>query len=84
MQNEEKVTIKMKPYNAAILLSFCREFVNYDLPNEYRFQSIKEAVDELHKELSQNFTSEQWEQVRIENQINQMTGKSPQARSTKK
>lgn len=73
-----KVPIEMKPYNAISILSFCREFINDDLCDEYRFKAIKEAVEELESQLGRNLTDEQWEEIRAENKVNQLIGKSPQ------
>lgn len=67
----------MKPYNAMIILSFCREFINDDTCDEYRFQSIREAVDELEMQLGRNLTDKHWEEIDIENSVNQLIGKSP-------
>lgn len=77
MAEKTKVPIKMKPYNAITILSFCREFITDDTCDEYRFQAIKEAVDELEHQLGRHLTDEQWEEIRAENQVNQLIGKSP-------
>lgn len=77
MADKTKVSIEMKPYNAITVLSFCREFVNEDTCNEYRFQAIKEAVDELEQQLGRHLTDEQREEIRAEHQVNQLIGKSP-------
>lgn len=77
MADKTKVSIEMKPYNAIAVLSFCREFITDDTCNEYRLQAIKEAVDELEQQLARNLTDEQWEEIRAENQVNQLIGKSP-------
>lgn len=72
-----KVTIKMRPYNAMTVLSFCREFINDTTADEYMFTAIKEAVDELEEELTRNLTDEQWDDLNAENIVNQLIGKSP-------
>ena len=77
MADKSKVPIEMKPYNAITVLSFCREFITEDTCDEYRFQAIKEAVDELEQQLGRHLTDEQWEEIRAENQVNQLIGKSP-------
>lgn len=77
MADNTKVPIEMKPYNALSILSFCREFVNDDLIKEYKNQALREAVDELEQQLARHLTDEQWEEVRAENQVNQLIGKSP-------
>ena len=76
-QDNSKVSIKMKPYNAVTILSFCREFINDDLCDEYRFQAIKEAVKELEMQLVRSLTDKHWEEITVENQVNQLIGKSP-------
>ena len=76
--SDASVTIKMKPYNAMAVLSFCREFVNDDTCDEYRFQAIKEAVKELEDQLSARLTNEHWDEINAENQVNQLIGKSPE------
>lgn len=80
MSDKSKVPIEMNPYNAITILSFCREFVNKDTCDDYMFQAIKEAVDELELQLGRNLTDEHWTQINAENQINQLIGKSPQGR----
>ena len=75
MADKTKVPIEMKPYNAITVLSFCREFINDDLCDEYKFQAIKEAVDELEFQLGRNLTDDQWDQIHAENEINQLIGK---------
>ena len=75
--NKSKVPLELKPYNAATILAFCREFINDDLADDYKFKAIKEAVDELELQIAINFTDEHWEEVKQENQINQLIGKSP-------
>lgn len=77
MADKTKVPIEMSPYNAISILSFCREFINDDLPDEYRYQAIKEAVLELELQLGRHLTDEQWEEILAENQVNQLIGKSP-------
>lgn len=77
MADKTKVLIKMRPYNAIAVLSFCREFITDDTCDEYRFQAIKEAVDELEQQISRHLNDEQWEEIKAENQVNQLIGKSP-------
>ena len=77
MEDNTKVPIEMKPYNAIAVLSFCREFINDDTCDEYRFQAIKEAVDELQEQLVIRLTDEQWEEIKAEDQVNKLIGKSP-------
>lgn len=67
----------MKPYNAVTILAFCREFINDDSCGEYRFQAIKEAVEELEMQLVRSLTDKHWEEITVENQVNQLIGKSP-------
>jgi hypothetical protein len=80
MPDKSKVPIEMKPYNAIIILSFCREFVNEETCDDYKFQAIKEAVDELEIQLGRNLTDEHWDEINAENQVNQLIGKSPERR----
>jgi len=75
--NKKKVRIEMKPYNAISILAFCREYVNDDLSDDYKFEALREAVQELELQLTRNLTEENWEEIRSENQVNQMIGKSP-------
>lgn len=77
MPDATKVPLELKPYNAISILAFCREWVNDGTPNDYKFQALKEAVDELEHQLARNLTDEQWEEIRAENQVNQLIGKSP-------
>jgi hypothetical protein len=72
-----KVPIELSPYNALSILAFCREFVNDDLVDEYKFTAIREAVDQLELQLHRNLTDEHWEEIHIENKTNQLIGKSP-------
>ena len=75
--NNTKVPIELNPYNAISILAFCREFVNDDLADDYKFKAIREAVDELELQLTRNLTDENWEEIHTENKINQLIGKSP-------
>ena len=77
MSDVMKVPIALRPYNAMVILSFCREFINDDTCDEYKFQAIKEAVDELEIQLGRHLTEEDWEEIRAESQVNQLIGKSP-------
>ena len=77
MTDNSKVAIELKPYNAVTILAFCREFVNDQSCDEYKFQAIKEAVDELEMQIARHLTDEQWEEINAENQVNQLIGKSP-------
>lgn len=72
-----KVKLELEPYNAIIILSFLREFVNEENADEYQFQSIHEAVKEYETELSRRLTEEQWNEIDAVNQVNQLIGKSP-------
>jgi hypothetical protein len=75
--DNSKVPIELKPYNAAAILAFCREFISDDSCDEYKFQAIKQAVNEFEEQLARNLTEEQWEEIRAENRVNQLIGKSP-------
>lgn len=77
MADKSKVPIEMKPYNAITILAFCREFFNDETFLEYKYQAIKEAVDELELQLGKNLTEEQFEEIKIEDEVNQLIGKSP-------
>jgi len=74
---KKKVPIEMKPYNAITVLSFCREFITADSCDEYKSMAIKEAVEELEMQLARNLTDEQWEEIKAENRVKKMIGKSP-------
>ena len=80
MSDKTKVQLEMKPYNAITILSFCREFVNEETCDDYKFQAIKEAVDELEIQLGGHLTDEHWDEINSENQVNQLIGKSPERR----
>lgn len=77
MPDSSKVPLELKPYSAISILSFCREWINEDTADDYQFQAIREAVDELELQLARHLTEEQWEEIRAENQVNQLIGKSP-------
>jgi len=72
------VNLELNPYNAITILSFLREFVNDDLADVYMFQAIREAVNEYESELTKKLTDDQWNEINMVNQINQLIGKSPQ------
>lgn len=73
----DKVHIKLSPYTAIAILSFLREWINDDLPDEYQYTAIKEAVAEYQKEVYDNMTNDQFEAARLENSVNKLIGKSP-------
>jgi hypothetical protein len=75
--NPNNVPIELSPYNALTILSFMREFVNERMPKEYRFQAIREAVDEFEFQLTRNITDEQHAAVLEELKINKLIGKVP-------
>jgi hypothetical protein len=75
--DKTKVPIELKPYNAVAILAFCREYINDDLADDYMFQAIREAVDEFELQLARNLNDDQWDEIRAENQVNQLIGKSP-------
>lgn len=75
--SSSKVVVRMTPYNAISVLAFCREFVNEDLENDYKFQALREAVQELEDQLNRNLTDEHWEEIDHETEVNDLIGKSP-------
>lgn len=75
--DRNKVPIELRPYTAITILGFLREFVNDDLVGDYMFQALREAVDEYEQQVSRALTDEQLEEIRAENQVNQLIGKSP-------
>lgn len=75
--DKTKVPIELKPYNAISILAFMREFINDDLADDYKFKAIREAVDELEEQLGRALTDEQWDEIKAENEVNQVIGKSP-------
>lgn len=81
VNDKTKVLIEMNPYNAISILSFCREFINEETCDDYKFQAIKEAVDELEFQLGRHLTDEHWEEINVENSVNQLIGKSPERRA---
>lgn len=69
----------LNPYNAITILSFLREYINEETTSgRYELTAIKEAVDQYELEFSRNVTHEQMEEIRQENAVNQLIGKSPQ------
>lgn len=72
-----KVKIELTPYNAMHILSFCREFINENTPEQYIFKAIKEAVDEMESELAKSLTDEHWQEITAESAINELIGKVP-------
>lgn len=78
MSKKSLVPIEMTPYNAISILSFCREFINDNTCDDYQFQAIREAVDELEIQLGRHLTEEHFEEIRAENMVNQLIGKSPE------
>ncbi len=77
MPDKTKVPLELKPYSAITILSFLREFVNEETCDEYRFQAIKEAVDELEMQLTRHLTDEHWQEIDAENKVNELIGKVP-------
>ncbi len=79
--DNSKVPLEMHPYNAISILGFCREFINDKTSDDYQFQAIKEAVDELEMQLTRHLTDDHWEIIHHENQLNQIIGKVPPIKS---
>lgn len=77
LPENDKVHIKLSPYTAMAILGFLREWINDDVPDEYQYTAIKEAVAEYQKEVSDNMTNDQLEAAKIENSVNKLIGKSP-------
>jgi hypothetical protein len=71
------VKIELSPYNALTLLSFMREFVNESNTDDYRLNAIHEAVNQYEKSMTKNITLDQIDDAKVENQVNQLIGKSP-------
>lgn len=71
-----KVLIEISPYNAITILSFLREFID-EACDDYNLQAIKQAVDELEIQLAKRLTDEHFEAIKVENELNQLIGKSP-------
>lgn len=77
MADKTKVPIELSPYNAVSILAFCREFINDDTGDEYIFQAIKEAIDELESQLGRNLTDEHYDDIQAEGEVNRLIGKGP-------
>lgn len=75
MSDRSKIFIELDPYNAIEILAFCRAFINDDLPNKYKYQVIKEAVDEFESELGTKISPEQFEEIMIQEKVNKLIGK---------
>lgn len=79
-----KIKIELDPYNAISILSFIREFINEENEGEYKLKAIHEAVDELQDQLGRNLTEDQWNEINMVNQLNQLIGKSPEKKINRK
>lgn len=74
---DSKIVVSISAYSAISVLSFCREFINDDLSDEYQFEAIKEAVKELEETVAMQLTDEHWEEIHQTSQLNQLIGKEP-------
>jgi hypothetical protein len=74
----KKVKLELTPYNALAIIKFCREFINEDNKDDYRFKAIHEAVDEYEKEIYKNVSIEQLDDAIAENKVNHLIGKWPE------
>lgn len=71
------VTIELTPYNALGILKFCREFINDDNKDDYRFKAIHDAVAEFEEQIYKNVSINQLEDAIAENEVNYLIGKWP-------
>ncbi len=78
--DNSKILIELNAYNAITILAFCGEFVD-DMPLDYKFQAIKEAVGELEEQLGLKLTEEHWSEIDLVNKVNQLIGKSPRKKT---
>lgn len=77
LEKKQMVKIEIDAYNAVKVLSFCREFVNDNLPNKYMFQALKDAVDEFERVVALQLTDEQWTYIKACDEVNGLIGKVP-------
>ena len=76
-----KVKIQLTPYNALSIFSFLREFINNENSDEPEFKAIHEAVNQYENEIVKNITEDHIDDFNAENKVNQLIGKSPQAKN---
>ena len=69
-----KVKLELSPYNATAILKFCREYINDDVKDDYRFKAICDAVNEFEKEIYK-MSLDQLDDAIQENEVNKIIGK---------
>lgn len=75
-----EIVIKIDAYQAITIISFLREFVNDDIPNDYKLQHIKECVDEFEQKCACQFMDEHFDYIHEMAEIDSMIGKTPPIR----
>lgn len=73
----DKVKIELTPYNALVAAKILREWPNDQNKDDPTCRAIHEAVSRYDEQVLINTTKEQLEDFRVENQVNQLIGKSP-------
>lgn len=73
----DKVKLELRPYTALAILCFCKEYINDDNKNDPTFASIHESVNEYEQEINKKVSIQQLEDAKLENQVNQITGRCP-------
>lgn len=69
-------TIKLRPHDALVILSFLREFINDDVKYDPQFTAIRGAVDAYEKEVYK-MSHAQLDDAIAEVEVNKLIGKCP-------
>ncbi len=72
-----KLNISLDPHNAICLLAFMQHFINEDLPDDYKYRGVREALQQYEQEIGTNITKEQLIEVEAVNEVNKLIGKTP-------
>lgn len=73
-----KVKIELRPYDALVILSFLREYINEENRNIPEMAAIQETVDAYEKEIYKKVDLDMVEDASVENTVNRLCGRQPE------
>ncbi len=73
----DKVELKLRPYTALAILTFCREYINDSNKDNPNLAAIQESVSEYEAEIFKKMNTQQIEDAILENKINALANRHP-------
>lgn len=73
----KNVLIELAPYDALAILAFCREYINDETKDDYRFKAIQDAVYNYEQQIYLKVGNDQLDDAIAENETNRLIGKWP-------